>query len=158
MIKQVDDLVKDLGSKPTWSAKELLPKLQSLSSQIENQLAGGGQIVNVVGGKKTKVNVIKKYDVLYVPVVGVPHYFLVHKIVNQVVHGIIFTSTNKPEFCIHEVKKDRNLEGSFATNTYMSVDLAKAMDNFIRVYESKAEADLIFSLVTEHYRDLFKIK
>ena len=158
MIKQIDDLVKDLGSKPTWSAKELLPKLQSVSSQLENQLAGGGQLINIVGGKKTKVQVIKKYDVLYVPVVGVPHYFLVHKVVNQVVHGIIFTSSNKPEFCIHEIKKDRNLEGSFATNTYLAVDLSQAMNNFIRVYESKAEADLIFSLVTDHYREIFKIK
>lgn len=158
MIKQIDGLVKDLSTKPTWSAKELLPKLQSVSSQIENQLADGGQLINVVGGKKTKVQVIKKYDILYVPVVGVPHYFLVHRVVNQVVHGIIFTSANKPEFCIHEIKKDRILEGSFATNTYLAVDLAQAMNSFIRVYESKAEADLIFSLVTDHYREIFKIK
>ena len=158
MIKQIDDLVKDLGAKPTWSAKELLPKLQSVSSQLETQLNSGGQIVNVIGGKKTKVQVIKKYDVLYVPVVGVPHYFLVHKVVNQVVYGIIFTSTDKPSFCIHEVKKDRNLEGSFATNSYLSVDLPQALNSFIRVYESKAEADQIFTKVSEHYRELFKIK
>ena len=158
MIKQIDDLVKDLGSKPTWSAKELLPKLQSVSSQLENQLNAGGQLVNVVSGKKTKVQVIKKYDVLYVPVVGVPHYFLVHKVVDQVVHGIIFTSTDKPAFCIHEVKKDRNLEGSFATSSYLAVDLPQALNSFIRIYESKAEADLIFTKVTEHYRNLFKIK
>jgi hypothetical protein len=158
MIKQIEDLVKDLGTKPTWSAKEMLPKLQSVSSQLENQLANGGQLVNVVGGKKTKVSVIKKYDILYVPVVGVPHYFMVHKVVNQVVYGIIFTSTDKPSFCIHEVKKDRNLEGSFATNSYLSVDLPQAMNSFIRVYESKAEADLIFTKVSDHYREIFKIK
>lgn len=158
MIKQIDDLVKDLGSKPTWSAKELLPKLQSVSSQLETQLNAGGQIVNVIGGKKTKVQVIKKYDVLYVPAVGVPHYFLVHKVVNQVVYGIIFTSTDKPAFCIHEVKKDRTLEGSFATNSYLSVDLPQALNSFIRVYESKTEADQIFAKVLEHYHELFKIK
>lgn len=158
MIKQVDDLIKDLGSKPTWSAKEMLPKLHSLSSQIENHLSAGGQIVNVVGGKKNKVKTIKKYDIIYVPVVGVPHYFLVHKVIDQVVYGIIFTSTDKNAFCIHEIQKDRILEGSFATNSYLAVDLAQALDNFIRVYETKTEADLIFAKVTKHYQDLFGIK
>jgi len=27
MIKQLDDLLKEIGTKPTWSAKELLPKI-----------------------------------------------------------------------------------------------------------------------------------
>lgn len=158
MIQQIDDLLKELNSKPTWSAKELLPKLHSVSAHLEKQLTAGGQIVNVTSGKKNKVQVIKKYDVLYLPLVGIPHYFLVHQVVGQVVYGIIFTSTDKPAFCVHEVKKDRIFEGSFATNTYLAVDLPQALGCFIRTYESKAEADLIFTKVIDQYRSLFKIK
>lgn len=157
MIKQLEDLIKDLNSKPTWSAKELLPKIQSASSQLQTQLEDAGKIINVTaGGKKTKVQVIKKYDILYAPLIGIPHYFMVHKIVDQVVYGIIFTSSNKPAFCVHEVQEDRTLEGSHATNTYLSIELSQALECFIRVYESKKEADLIFKKVADHYRAIFK--
>ena len=158
MIAQIDDLIKGLGSKPTWSAKELLPKLHSVSSQLESQLASAGQLVNVVSGKKNKVQTIKKYDILYLPLVGIPHYFMVHKVVDQIVYGILFTSTDKPAFCIHEIKKDRIFEGSFATNSYLSVELSEAKSSFIRTYESKAEADEIFGKISQHYQTLFKIK
>jgi hypothetical protein len=156
MIKQFDDLLKEIGSKPTWSAKELLPKIQSASHQVTDLLKDGGQVVNLVSSKKTKVSVIKKYDVLYVGAIGIPHYFLVHKIVDQVVYGIIFTSANKPAFCIHEVKLDRTFDGSFATNAYLSIDLDLAMESFIRIYESKTEADEIFRKVSAHYLTIFK--
>lgn len=156
MIKQLDDLLKDLGTKPTWSAKELMPKVQSVSQQITDQLNDTGQVVNMTSGKKTKVSVIKKYDVLYVGAIGIPHYFLVHKIIDQVVYGIIFTSAHKPAFCVHEVKLDRTFEGSFATNTYLAIDLDQAMNSFIRIYESKTEADEIFRKVSAHYLSIFK--
>ena len=122
MIQQVDALLKDINTKPNWSAKELAPKLQSLSHQLENQLQADGKVVNFTGAsKKSKVKVIRKYDLLYLAIVGVPHYFLIHKIDRDTVFGIIFTSTNKPEHCIHEVLEDRILEGSFATCTYFTV-------------------------------------
>jgi hypothetical protein len=156
MIKQFEDLLKEVGSKPTWSAKELLPKIQSASHQVTDQLKDGGQVLSISSAKRSKVAVIKKYDILYAPTMGVPHYFLVHKIVGQAVHGIIFTSTNKPAFCIHEVKEDRILEGSFATNTYWAVDLDVALESFVRTYESKTEADWIFRKVAAHYLTIFK--
>jgi len=156
MIKQLEDLLKEIGSKPTWSAKELIPKVQAASTQLQTQLQDEGKIINVTSSKKTKVKVLKKYDVLYAPLIGVPHYFLVHKIIDQIVYGIIFTSTEKPAFCIHEVTADRVLEGSFATNTYLSMELSQAMDCFTRVYESKTEADQIFKKVADHYRAIFK--
>ena len=34
MIQQIDVLIKDINTKPNWSAKELAPKLQSLSHQL----------------------------------------------------------------------------------------------------------------------------
>lgn len=156
MIKQFDDLIKDLGSKPTWSAKELLPKLQSATQQIQAQLQDQGKIVNMTSAKKSKVNVIKKYDLLYAPTMGIPHYFLVHKIVDQAVYGIVFTSNERPAFCIHEVKDDRVLEGSFATNTYFAISLDQALECFVRTYESKSEADAIFRKVAAHYLTIFK--
>jgi len=159
MIQQVDALLKDINTKPNWSAKELAPKLQSLSHQLENQLQADGKVVNFTGAsKKSKVKVIRKYDLLYLAIVGVPHYFLIHKIDRDTVFGIIFTSTNKPEHCIHEVLEDRILEGSFATCTYFTVSLAEAMDSFIRVYESKKEADDIFVKVKAHYKTVFNFK
>jgi hypothetical protein len=159
MIQQVDALIKDINTKPNWSAKELAPKLQSLSHQLENQLQTEGKVVNFTGAsKKSKVKVIRKYDLLYLAIVGVPHYFLIHKIDRDTVFGIIFTSTNKPEHCIHEVLEDRILEGSFATCTYFTVSLAEAMDSFIRVYESKKEADDIFVKVKAHYKTVFNFK
>jgi len=159
MIQQVDALIKDINTKPNWSAKELAPKLQSLSHQLENQLQADGKVVNFTGAsKKSKVKVIRKYDLLYLAIVGVPHYFLIHKIDRDTVFGIIFTSTNKPEHCIHEVLEDRILEGSFATCTYFTVSLAEAMDSFIRVYESKKEADDIFVKVKAHYKTVFNFK
>jgi hypothetical protein len=159
MIQQIDALIKDINTKPNWSAKELAPKLQSLSHQLENQLQADGKVVNFTGAsKKSKVKVIRKYDLLYLAIVGVPHYFLIHKIDRDTVFGIIFTSTNKPEHCIHEVLEDRILEGSFATCTYFTVSLAEAMDSFIRVYESKKEADDIFVKVKAHYKTVFNFK
>lgn len=159
MIQQIDVLIKDINTKPNWSAKELAPKLQSLSHQLENQLQTEGKVVNFTGAsKKSKVKVIRKYDLLYLAIVGVPHYFLIHKIDRDTVFGIIFTSTNKPEHCIHEVMEDRILEGSFATCTYFTVSLAEAMDSFIRVYESKKEADDIFVKVKAHYKTVFNFK
>ena len=159
MIQQIDVLIKDINTKPNWSAKELAPKLQSLSHQLENQLQTEGKVVNFTGAsKKSKVKVIRKYDLLYLAIVGVPHYFLIHKIDRDTVFGIIFTSTNKPEHCIHEVMEDRILEGSFATCTYFTVSLSEAMDSFIRVYESKKEADDIFVKVKAHYKTVFNFK
>jgi len=159
MIQHIDVLIKDINTKPNWSAKELAPKLQSLSHQLENQLQTEGKVVNFTGAsKKSKVKVIRKYDLLYLAIVGVPHYFLIHKIDRDTVFGIIFTSTNKPEHCIHEVLEDRILEGSFATCTYFTVSLAEAMDSFIRVYESKKEADDIFVKVKAHYKTVFNFK
>jgi len=159
MIQHIDVLIKDINTKPNWSAKELAPKLQSLSHQLENQLQTEGKVVNFTGAsKKSKVKVIRKYDLLYLAIVGVPHYFLIHKIDRDTVFGIIFTSTNKPEHCIHEVMEDRILEGSFATCTYFTVSLAEAMDSFIRVYESKKEADDIFVKVKAHYKTVFNFK
>lgn len=156
MIQQLEDLSKHIATKPTWSAKDLVSKIQGLNAKMANALADSGQLINIVGGKTHKVASVKKYDVLYVPAMGVPHYFLVHRVIDQVVYGIVFTSTNKPSFCIHEVKKDRILEGSFATNSYLSISLDQALNSYIRTYETKSEANEIFSKAMAHFKTLFK--
>lgn len=158
MIEQVDTLIKEISTKPTWSAKEILPKLHATSQLIENQLSKTDKLISVFSSKKHNVLNIKKYDMLYLALVGMPHYFLVHKVVRGIVYGIIFTSTEKKPFCIHEITKDRTFLGNYATNTYMSVTLEEALKSFVRVFECKAEADEIFNKVTDQYRHLFKIK
>jgi hypothetical protein len=159
MIQQVDTLIKEINTKPSWGSKELVPKVQAMAQSIENQLSTEGKLVNFTGtSKKAKVKIVRKYDVLYLPTVGVPHYFLVHRVEQDTVYGVIFTSTNKPEHFIHEVKFDRILEGSFATCTYFSVSLVESLESFIRTYESKKEADEIFTKVKAHYKALFNFR
>lgn len=156
MIQALDALIKEVSSKPTWSAKELVPKIQATSLNLHTQLATNNQVINVTAARKHTVSTIKKYDILYLPLVGLPHYFLVHKIIDDIVYGIVFTSKHKTAFCIHEVKEDRILDGSFATNSYLSVELPEALESFVRVYECKKEADEIFNKITRHYLNLFK--
>jgi hypothetical protein len=158
MLHQIEKLITEIGSKPSWGTKELMPKIQSASQLIEDQLQTEGKIVSIISRKKNKVKAIKKYDVLYLPLIGIPHYFLVHKIETDIVYGVIFTSTNKPEHFLCEVVEDRILEGSFVTTAYLSVSLDEALESFIRVYESKKEADEIFTKIKLHYKTLFNLK
>jgi hypothetical protein len=156
MLTQIESLIKELANKPTWSAKELIPKLESTSVKISSELETSGKILNVTSSKKKKVGYIKKYDILYLPLVGFPHYFMVHKIIDENVYGIIFTTNEKPAITIHLVEHDRNLMGSYASSTYFCVSMNEAKDSFIRIYENKAEADMIFKKVSILYRKLFK--
>lgn len=156
MLPNFEKFTKELASKPSWGAKELTSKIQKISNEIEAELEETGKVISVTSAKKNRVTALKKYDILYLPLVGIPHYFMVHRIVEKKVYGIIFSSKDKHTYTLHEVEKDRVLAGSFASTAYLCVDLEEAKKSFIRTYEDKKEGNLIFKKVISHYQQLFK--
>ncbi len=158
MIPQIDKFLKKLETKPNWGSKELIQEVNGMGQSISQQLKNEGKAVVVDSSKKTKVGMIKKYDILYLPLVGIPHYFLVHQVIENTVYGVIFSSKNKASHTIHEIQYDRFFIGSYATTSYLSCDLDESLDSFVRVYESKKEADLIFKKIKEYYKNILKIK
>jgi hypothetical protein len=158
MIPEIEKLLKEIDGKPSWGSKELHSKITSASQKILDQLKKDGQIISVSSTKKIGVDYIRKYDIIYVPLMGIPHYFLVHKVEGEIVYGINFTSSGDICHAMHKVEEDRNLLNSYATNCYLCVELEEAKKSFIRIYESKREADLIFKKVTEHYKKILNLK
>ena len=156
MIENFNKLIKELSNKPSWGPKELTLRLQSISNEITLELIKNGSVINVNSTKKYKVEALKKYDILYLPLIGIPHYFMVHRVIEEKVYGVIFTSKDKSHVVIHEVQKDRILKGSYASNAYLCVDINEAKDAFIRTYEDKKEGSEIFKKVVSLYKKLFK--
>lgn len=158
MIPQISSFIKEIPSKPTWGNKELITKLTAIDQSLSDSLKGDGKVIVTTAGKKAKVDVIKKYDILYVVLLGIPHYLLVYKVTEDTVYGLNFTSKERAHHTIHEIKNDRYFAGSFATNSYLGVSLDEAKDSFVRVFESKSEANLIFNKLKEHFRTSFNFK
>jgi hypothetical protein len=158
-MKQIDNLILSVQTKPTWSSKELVAILNPMKQSIVDQLKSEDKvIINEVPNKKMTVSDIKKYDVIYANTMGMPHYMLVHKVKDGVVHGVIFSSKDKAFHNIHPVAKDRHFTGSYATNSYLAVLEEDAKDKFVRVYENRKEADLIFRLIKEYYKKVLNIR
>jgi hypothetical protein len=155
MIHEIEKFIKgELSSKPTWSSKELTAKLQSISTKLSEVLEDEGKIVSVSSSKRHTVSVLKKYDIIYVSAIGVPHYFMVHRVVGEIVYGVIFTTKTHDHFFLHIVKGDR-IFGNVVSNTYLSISKELALKSYIRVYEDKKEAEEIFRKLKDHYRTLF---
>lgn len=80
---------------------------------------------------------------------SVPHYFIVYKIVNNVVYGVFLTSKDR-DFVIYEIVRDRTFVGNYASNIFSAITLDSALKSFVRIYDSKTEANKIFDLVKEN--------
>lgn len=158
MLPQIQSLIDEIGTKPNWGSRELIPKVTSIGQSISQDLKNNGTATILSSSKKTKVEVIKKYDILYLTLIGVPHYFLVHQVDGDMVYGIIFSSKNKPSHSIHEITNDRFFVGSYGTNSYFPVPLEEAKEAFVRVFESRTEADVIFKKVKDHFKNVLKLK
>lgn len=155
MLEQVESIIKEFSSKPTWGQKEIAAKLTSLGYSITNQLKDDGKLIAIRSSKKMKVETIKKYDILYLAIMGFPHYFLVHKIVEDTVYGIVFSSKSHINHSLHEIQHDRFFLGNYATNGYFGISVEEAKTAFVRVFESRKEADEIFTKVKTHFKDVF---
>ncbi len=159
MMKQIDNLILSVQTKPTWSSKELVSILNPIKQSIIDQLKNEEKvIINEVPSKKMSVAEVKKYDVIYANTMGIPHYMLVHRVKDGIVYGIIFSSKDKAFHNIHHITKDRHFAGSYATNSYLAVPEEDAKEKFIRVYEDRKEADLIFRLIKEYYKKMLNIR
>ena len=155
MIAEIVELQNTFKSKPTWSSKELMNKCQSLSDKLSKVLGEDGKLVNIKGSgipKLSFVNYIKKYDIVYVSVLGgMPHYYLVWKSDDKKVIGLCITSTYKESNHLHTIKNDRIFCGNYISNTLLAIELDDAKVTFVRTFEDKREAGRIFKKVTNFY-------
>lgn len=150
-------LLKKLDTKPQWGSKELKVELTTAIQSAVSILNNEGKINVSSTGKMVSVDKIKKYDILYLSLVGSPHYILIHKVTEDQVFGVVLSSKDKAH-SIHLIKQDRFFAGGYATHSYLSSDIASAKGAFVRVYENRQEADEIFRKVKQHYQNVFKFK
>ena len=155
MIQQIQKLIDSLSKGQQISYNTFVSKLQSVNQSIEDSMADGS-LVTVRGSKLNAVDEIKKYDIVYVSILGgIPHYFMVHKVVDDKVYCVCFTTTVKDYLLLHKVVNDRLFNDSYVVNTYYCLSLAECKKSFVRVYEDKREATLIFNKITRYYKTLF---
>lgn len=131
-----------------------LPSLDK--GDMLNKLKGLGETIDVPP-RCTPVLNLKKYDIVYVETFGIgPHYVLVHRVTEDSIYGVVLTSkTRVHTMC--PLEGDRVLQGGFATNTYMCFELETCKNLFVRVYESKREADKIFRKLKAFYKESFNL-
>ena len=127
---------------------------QSIMDQLKSE---DKLIIQANLPKQSTVPFIKKYDVIYAKLMGVPHYMLVHKVKNGLVHGVTLSSKNKPWHTLCEILEDRHFVGTYVSNSYMTFDETEAKENFIRVFESRKEADRIFRMIKEYYKNVLSL-
>jgi len=144
MNQKFQDFVSYIGTKPQFNSNELRGKLREVAESFKQ----GEKMVE----KHKSVTEIKKYDILHYPIFGYAHYVLVHKVTEDKIYGFSLTSQEKC-FCIHKIEKDRFFNDSFVTSTYVCELLENVKDKFIRVYESKAEANEIFRKAKLWYKE-----
>ena len=157
MLELIEKFKSLIGTKTSWGSKELLDKIDKLKQSITDKARTDGNLqVVVTGGKKVTVEEIKKYDVVYLPLIGMPHYMLVHKVISETVYGVVFSSKDKESHFIHTIKEDRYFIGSYASNAYLAASLAECKDSFVRVFESRKEADVIFNKVKDYFKNTLK--
>ena len=157
MIPQIQSYIDSISNKQQIQAKDIISNLKSISQSIEDS-KDSGSLISVKGGKLLKVDEIKRYDVVYVSMLaGVPHYFLVDKVVDDKVYCLCLTSTFKDYLVLHEVAGDRTFIGSYISNTYYCLSLEECKKSFVRTYEDKREALLVFNRVKRYYKDVFNL-
>lgn len=100
-------------------------------------------------GKAIEVEEIRVFDILYFPIFGSVHYFLVHHIENGIVYGVVLSSKDKTH-SLYQIQEDRYFKNNYATNVYTSIALEDALKCYSRTYESKKEATKIFNIVRKH--------
>lgn len=133
--------------------------ISSLSNAIEKDLVEISQSL-AKPNKKLVITELKKYDILYIQTFGTAHYLLIHRvdIHENLVYGVTFTSTYKSELCLHKVERDRLLVNSWATSGYLAIPLDIAQVSFVKVFEYKKEANIIFQTTINYYKKIFKLK
>lgn len=157
-MDKLEQLIQLIETKPNWSKGEIKNKLIEAQQSITSKLTNEGKL-EIVGkaAKMTNVDKLKKYDVIYIAILGIAHYFLVHQIKDEIVYGVVLTSKDKSH-SIHEIVSDRYFKHNYATSTYLFVNLPDALKCFVRTFEDRKEANQIFIKVKNHYRKVLNFR
>ena len=92
-----------------------------------------------------KVEYIKKYDVIYTQHLNITnHYALVYKVTIDAVYALVITSKEKV-FCFHLIENDRYFKPGYISESLIKIPIEQAKENFVRVWENRKEADVIFA-------------
>lgn len=144
-----------IDTKTTHANKDLKDRIKSaIDSFTRRSLANGTMVAGAATNRTQKVSELKKYDVLYLVTIGIPHYFLVHKVTSEKVYGLVLSS-KQDAHNLHDIQKDRYFTGNYITITYLAYPLTDCLERFARVYENKREADLIFRKAKSFYEGQF---
>lgn len=166
MLKSINDKIVEVRNnqqkKPTYNVTQVVELFQAVNNNIEKELELEDKIINIPpisSGRLNKVDVIKRYDVIYASILGgIPHFMIVDKVVDETVYCILVTSKLKEHVVLEEIKFDRIFVGNFISNIYITVSLEEAKKSFVRVYEDKAEAYRFFVKIEKYYKKLFNLK
>lgn len=145
-MDKTDELLNFLRTKNQFTANEVALKLCSALADMKA----------CTQPRVKTVQTIKRYDVLFLNTIGMNHYVLVHKVVDQSVYGIVLSSQQQSHTLMPLVD-DRYFNGNFATKTYLSYDLEHCKKRYARVYEAKKEANKVFSSIKDFYKTTLKI-
>lgn len=135
------DLSVFFAAKPSWSKKEIIEKVAPY-------------VASLTMNPMTKIRIVRevrKYDVLYMNTIGMMHYVLVHRVEGDLVHGVVISSKDRAH-SIMSLNEDRFFEGSYITSTYLTYDLSECLGAFSRIYESKKEANRVFTALKRFYK------
>lgn len=159
--EKVANIKNNMVKKSSFSAQQCIDEILEVGAKIENSLDRDGMLFNIAPGsakgRLNKVDEIKRYDVLYISILGgIPHYMIVDRVFEDGVYCLVVTSKFKEHLILDEIKGDRIFNGNFVTNTYMPISMEEAKKSFVRVYEDKAEAYRFFQKVKKYYKQLFE--
>lgn len=143
----IHEFATELEAKTSWGTKELKALLQKVEPSVTTHLQ------NIERVRKT--DLIKKYDVIYVQTMASVHYVLVHRVHEGIVYGIVMSSKEECH-TLHKIEEDRYFKGNFMTKTYLCFPLEACQKSFVRKYESRKEADLIFRELKNYYKTVLK--
>lgn len=153
----LENFSKEINKKPTWSSKELLSKINSLKGSLTLELQSKGTVDISKSAKRISVSFIKKYDIVYLAMGGVPHFVLIYRVSDEGAIGVVITSKDKIH-SLHQIKEDRFFEDGYATNGFVTIPLDECFKNFVRVFESRNEADVIFNKVKDYLSEVLSNK
>ena len=149
MLKTVEEKIATIkgnaNKKPSFSVQQCVDELIALGHKVETDLDNDGLVfsipANAAKGKLNRVEEIKRYDVLYVSILGgIPHYLIVDRVFDDVVYCLVITSKFKEHLILDTIKGDRIFNGGFVTNSY----------------EDKTEAYRFFQKIKKYYKQLFE--
>jgi hypothetical protein len=130
---------------------DILGKIENdLIHEAENE----HRVINV--GKIYKPDQLAKYDVVTTMVCNSPHPAIVFELDDAFAYVMACSSTEGPHV-IHTFKESRLFRNTFATNTIVRLPRKTALNNFVGIFDSVKEADIVFAKLTDLYANLFKI-